>query len=325
LCFHKTADPLSFTDMKRRSFLILGGTLPWALVGEDDVTGLDALVKQGEKWAQENLDEKLIESLQQLDSRGLEKLLLQFQKEFESNYVLDLSSARETAHAVVPLIEQVPNLQPYASWLRTRLDYFDVADELQKLSPVPPPVPNKPAPRRPNPSSGLQLRVWERRMALRSPVSAGESYANRLKPIFLAQGVPAELVWLAEVESSFDPNARSPAGARGLFQLMPATAKRQGLQLSPMDERLNPEKSAKAAASLLKILHHDFGDWRLALAAYNAGDGRVHGLIGKQRPMSFDAIATRLPAETQLYVPKVEATVKRRTGRSLGELQIPRF
>jgi membrane-bound lytic murein transglycosylase D len=92
-----------------------------------------------------------------------------------------------------------------------------------------------------------------------------------------------------------------------------------------MDERLNPEKSAKAAASLLKILHHDFGDWRLALAAYNAGDGRVHGLIGKQRPMSFDAIATRLPAETQLYVPKVEATVKRRTGRSLGELQIPRF
>ena len=70
--------------------------------------------------------------------------------------------------------------------------------------------------------------------------AGAQTYVPRLKPIFVAGGVPAELVWLAEVESSFNPEARSPIGAAGLFQFMPATAKSVGLSLSPQDERLNP-------------------------------------------------------------------------------------
>ena len=108
---------------------------------------------------------------------------------------------------------------------------------------------------------------------------------------------------MAEVESSFDPRARSPAGAAGLFQLMPATAKRYGLRTWPLDQRLRPEDSAQAAAKYLEYLHAHFKDWRLALAAYNAGEGTVKSSSERHKARTFDAIATHLPAETQMYVP----------------------
>src|SRR5213078_1255012 len=108
------------------------------------------------------------------------------------------------------------------------------------------------------------------------------------------------------------PRARSPAGAAGLFQLMPATARRYGLKtVWPRDERLQPEPSARAAAQYLQYLHLRFKDWRLALAAYNAGEGTVQELLTSQKTVSYDAIAARLPAETQMYVPKIEATLFR--------------
>ena len=153
--------------------------------------------------------------------------------------------------------------------------------------------------------------------------SRAEGVVPQLKSIFAAEKVPVELVWLAEVESSFDPRARSPAGAAGMFQLMKPTAKSLGLSTWLPDERLNPQKSARAAAKYLRYLHHRFGDWRLALAAYNVGEGRVDALLKKSKVKSFDAIASRLPAETQLYVPKCEATLRKREGLSLAELRVP--
>jgi membrane-bound lytic murein transglycosylase D len=148
---------------------------------------------------------------------------------------------------------------------------------------------------------------------------------SRLKPIFVAERVPPELVWIAEVESSFDPRVRSPAGAAGLFQLMPATARRFRLKTAwPWDDRLNPELSARAAAQYLKYLHSHFKGWQLALAAYNAGEGTVQDLLTRHKAQTYDAIATRLPAETQMYVPKVEATLLRREGLTLAELRVPR-
>jgi membrane-bound lytic murein transglycosylase D len=104
---------------------------------------------------------------------------------------------------------------------------------------------------------------------------------------------------------------------------MPATARSLGLRLFPRDERTNPDKSAEAAAKYLKYLHGRFRDWHLALAAYNAGEGRVRGLLTKHKASSFDSIAVRLPAETQLYVPKVEATIQRREGMALAKLTPP--
>ena len=71
-------------------------------------------------------------------------------------------------------------------------------------------------------------------------------------------------------------------------------------------------------------LHGRFGDWRLALAAYNAGETRVDELLRKYKARTFDGIADRLPAETQMYVPKVEGTLRKREGLALNELKIPK-
>jgi membrane-bound lytic murein transglycosylase D len=151
------------------------------------------------------------------------------------------------------------------------------------------------------------------------PASAKE-YVPELKPIFIAQQVPPQLVWVAEVESSFDPGAESPAGAAGLFQLMPDTARRFGLSLWPRDQRYQPEPCATASARYLRNLHDRFKDWRLALAAYNAGEGTVQKVLERYQSDSYDAIAEHLPAETQMYVPRVEAIVMRREGAKLEDL-----
>jgi membrane-bound lytic murein transglycosylase D len=89
------------------------------------------------------------------------------------------------------------------------------------------------------------------------------------------------------------------------------------------DDRTDPEKSARAAARHLRHLHDRFGDWSLALAAYNAGESRVDGLLKKSRVRSYQAIADRLPAETQMYVPKCEAALRKREGIALNDLKRP--
>jgi membrane-bound lytic murein transglycosylase D len=146
----------------------------------------------------------------------------------------------------------------------------------------------------------------------------------RLKPVFASEGVPEELVWLAEVESGFDTRARSPAGAEGMYQLMPATAKTFGLSLWPRDQRNQPEIAAQAAAKYLRQLYGQFEDWRLAVAAYNCGAGIVQRSLQRYRTTSYERISNHLPAETQMYVPKVEATIRNREGRELERLKAPR-
>ncbi|MCA1809926.1 MAG: lytic transglycosylase domain-containing protein, partial [Lentisphaerae bacterium] len=160
--------------------------------------------------------------------------------------------------------------------------------------------------------------VWRSRIAGRRPPSNAERYVPLLKPLFQAEGVPDALVWLAEVESSFRPEARSPVGALGLYQFMPATAERFGLALKPRDERLQPEASARAAAQYLRLLHRRFQSWPLALAAYNAGEGRVGRLLKRHNADSFEGIVQHLPAETRMYVPKVRAVVLARENTDLA-------
>jgi membrane-bound lytic murein transglycosylase D len=166
----------------------------------------------------------------------------------------------------------------------------------------------------------LERKVWEKRVAQRPLPKGAEQLVPKLKKVFANEGVPTQLVWLAEVESSFDRRAKSPVGAAGLFQLMPVTAKRFGLSRWPFDQRYQIEPSAQAAAQYLKVLYKQFRDWPLAVAAYNAGEGRVSKLMDKHKAQSFDALAPYLPAETQMYVPRVEATVQLREGTKLAKL-----
>ena len=291
---------------------------------KDETLTLDDFITSARQWAEENLDTNALKVLQGADQEKARQLLADIQQELQGEYVIDLARLRETAKAVIPLLENYEETYPYAVWLKTRLDYLEVADQFRFIVPPPKTKPGQPPKLIPNPLPQKEREIWITKLSQRPLPKTAQPYVPRLKPIFTAQGVPPELVWVAEVESSFDPRARSPAGAAGLFQLMPATARRYGLKTTwPWDERLKPEPSARASAQYLNHLHARFKDWRLALAAYNAGEGTVEDLLARHKARSYDAIATHLPAETQLYVPKVEATLLRREGLKLADLRLP--
>lgn len=126
--------------------------------------------------------------------------------------------------------------------------------------------------------------------------------------IFSEEGVPVALLAVARVESNFNPTALSSKGALGLWQLMPATARRYGLRVDARrDERLDAVKSTRAAARYLRDLHLQFEDWLLALAAYNAGGNAVERAVSRAGSNQFWELSRRklLPAETRAYVPAV--------------------
>jgi membrane-bound lytic murein transglycosylase D len=204
-------------------------------------------------------------------------------------------------------LRTLPGTDDYIDWLAERLDYIEAAKQMPRTPPKPPAV-------RPATQFIPHYALWVKRTQQRAQPAGARKFVPQLKPIFTAKGVPGDLVWLAEVESSFNPNAKSPVGARGLFQLMPATAKELGLSTMLPDERTNPEKSAQASATYLKKLHARFGDWPLAIAAYNAGGGRISRALQKQKAKTWAEIAPTLSVETQMYVPKVLATLQVRAG-----------
>jgi membrane-bound lytic murein transglycosylase D len=136
-------------------------------------------------------------------------------------------------------------------------------------------------------------------------------YADLIRTAFRAEGVPEELMWLAMVESAFEPSVKSHAGAAGMFQFMPDGARQYGLRLDRFtDERKDPSKSATAAAKYLADLHKRFGTWELALAAYNMGHGALLSAVRKYSTNDFWELArleAGLPFETAMYVPKILA------------------
>lgn len=290
---------------------------------QEESVNLQELLQGAQEWAAQNLDTNLLNALPAVDQQKTQVLLRDLQERFQGEYVINLAALRETANVVLPLLEAYEETQPYAAWLRPRLDYLKVADELQLTLPAPKVDSGEPPKPLPNPSAAWQREVWVTELTKRPWPPQASNLVLRLKPIFAQEKVPSELVWLAEVESAFDARARSPVGAAGLFQLMPDTAKRLGLSLWPRDQRLQPEPSTSAAAQYLKLLYAKFKDWRLALAAYNSGEGTVQRLLKKHNARTFDEIAPRLPAETQMFVPKVEAVILRREGVKLAKLPAP--
>ena len=131
-------------------------------------------------------------------------------------------------------------------------------------------------------------------------------------PILMNRGVPADLAAVILVESGARADALSPKGARGLWQLMPDTARRYGLRVDEeRDERLDLLRSTDAAAQYLHDLYAQFGDWKLALAAYNTGEANVSSAILRAHTQDFDQLASlrMLPLETMNYVPRVLVAV----------------
>lgn len=121
--------------------------------------------------------------------------------------------------------------------------------------------------------------------------------------------MPLEIKYLSIIESGLDPQIRSRVGAMGLWQFMPATGRMYGMNTnSEVDDRMDPELSTEAAAKYLKSLHRMFGDWEVAMAAYNCGPGNVRKAIRRSGgKKTFWGIYNYLPKETRSYVPQVQA------------------
>jgi membrane-bound lytic murein transglycosylase D len=302
---------------------LLAGTL--CARAQDKTVTLPDLIQDAQQWAQDNLDTNVLKALPKWDDRAAQQFYREIQQRYQGDYVVDLAGLRQTARAVLPWLESSEETKPYAAWLSSQMDYLDVADEIRLTIPPPKVETNQPPPPRSNPPPQTEREIWVRKVSVRPWPAGAKEYVPQLKPIFAAQKIPPELVWVAEVESSFDRTAESPVGAAGLFQLMPDTAKRFGLSLWPRDQRFQTEPSATASAQYLRFLHNRFQDWRLALAAYNSGEGTVQKLLNRYHTRSYDDIAAHLPAETQMYVPRVEAVILRREGAKLEQLSAPRM
>jgi soluble lytic murein transglycosylase-like protein len=144
-------------------------------------------------------------------------------------------------------------------------------------------------------------------------IQRSNAYMKMARAEFRKAGLPEDLIWLAHVESVWNPNAVSPAAAGGLWQFIPKTAIEYGLAVeSGNDERSNPIKQTRVAAAYLHDLYTIFGDWALAMAAYNTGEPRVMEAIVKNGRANFWELYEKqlLPKETRDYVPKILAAIK---------------
>src|SRR2546426_10743272 len=148
------------------------------------------------------------------------------------------------------------------------------------------------------------------RGTLENALTRSGRYDDMIRRVLREEGVPQDLLYLAQAESGFHPLALSRVGARGIWQFMASRARGYGLQRSLwVDERQDPEKATRAAGRHLRDLYQQFGDWYLAMAAYNSGPGTVQSAVKRTGYADFWELYRRnvLPRETRNYVPIIVA------------------
>jgi membrane-bound lytic murein transglycosylase D len=272
--------------------------------------------------------------------QDFEQFLGRLQHAIDSGSIEDLAGYEPQARQALVFLRTMPEYAQYADWLEAKIDELDAAKQIvaESRAPAGPPRARRgPGPGlpggghlapAPQPARGLEARIpfydrWYARLRTRPAPENAPKLMPDLESAFAEQGVPRQLAWIAEAESSLNPSARSPAGARGLFQLKSDTARALGLSTFLPDERTDPDKSAKAAAKELRRLGERFGSWPLAIAAYNAGEGRVRRLLASRDAKDYAGIAGALPGETRMYVPKVCALIAVRSGTTIAALPPP--
>lgn len=278
---------------------------------------VDALYEQGKALFEEFAPEEVKRQFDFPAPRQVQDFATRLQRALESEDLTQLAAYAPEGRAVLHVLRNLPGAETYVDWLAERLDYAEAAATVVRRPPptTPPAIPRLHVP---------HYDLWLARLKGRPMPRRAPTLLPQLRAVFAAEGLPPDLVWLAEAESTFNPEAVSPVGAKGLFQLMPATARELGLRTMFPDERGDPVKNARAAARYLRQLHGRFGDWPLTLAAYNAGPGRVRRTLTAKNAKTFTDISAHLPAETRMYVPKVLAILATRAGIAPGRLPPPR-
>ena len=294
----------------------------------EEPPSLDQLYETGKALFDQLAPAEIKEQFEFPGKEQWDEFAARLQHALESDDLEALVEYLPDARAALAALRTLPGYEDYAQWLQERIDYIEAAKDVA-TGPVKQSAEEKGGAAKTKDGARATASVphydlWLSRMIER-PVPAS---AGKLLPVvqaaFEAEGVAPEIAWLAEAESTFNPNARSPVGAKGLFQFMPETAKGLGLSTFLPDERTDPEKSARAAARYLRELHGKFGEWPLAFAAYNAGEGRVRRLLKQKEATTFAGIAAALPSETRMYVPKVCATIAVRAGMTPERIPPPR-
>ena len=159
--------------------------------------------------------------------------------------------------------------------------------------------------------SYIEMYLTKRRGLVADMLALHNYYGRFFEEELLKEGMPVELEYLPVIESAINPNAVSRAGAVGLWQFMPATAKGLGMEINSLvDERRDPRISSRNAVKYLKQLYEIYNDWSLAIAAYNCGPGNVNKALrragvenNKESKKDFWDIYNYLPSETRGYVP----------------------
>lgn len=135
-------------------------------------------------------------------------------------------------------------------------------------------------------------------------------FMTMARRIFREEGIPENVAWLGQVESAWKPVAMSHMAASGLWQFIPGTGARYGLRRTAhVDERNSLEEATRASARYLKFLFNRYGNWELAMAGYNCGEGNVDRAIRRAGVANFWAAYPYLPRETRNYVPNILATI----------------
>jgi len=161
-------------------------------------------------------------------------------------------------------------------------------------------------------SDALDRFVLKERAFIQRGLNNSSIYISMISEAFRREGLPGDLVWLPLIESGFSVHALSRAGAAGLWQFMPSTARHYRLRIDFwVDERLDPYKSTQKAVKLLKELYRFYHNWELTLAAYNAGMGAVNRAIEMGKTTDYWELCSMklLRRETRDYVPRFYAAV----------------
>lgn len=174
------------------------------------------------------------------DEKQLQDVCKQLQRRLQGEYVVDLAELRTIAHILLPLLESSDEAQPYAAWLRARLDYLDVANELRLT--IPPPKPDQPPPPPLQPSAIVVRKKWTEQLQ-REPVRPGSSRWCATQNHFYQRRCAGGTHLARRSGIRVQHEGAQSLGSRRLYQLMPPTAKFLELTTWPFDQRLNPRRT----------------------------------------------------------------------------------